>query len=266
MKKTKNKFSIFKTASIVTFVVTVFALFSCSKNSSDTVNPIDDSFRKLKKIEIDAKNSIELKYANEALTEILDITDGALSSTKINYNTDKKPQEVFLPEGKVKFIYTTDKLVKEEFYSPNSQTVAASNLYHYDGNKPIEIISYDEQDEPFLRRMLFYNVNGDVDRMELYGPGDNDTFKLMMKVKYAYDDKINPFLYSIGNYLSLFNQIYSKHNIVVETTEDYQGVVSEVVTTSYTYDQNGYPLTASEKTVKPHKDAEIVNKKFIYLP
>jgi len=252
----------------LTFILMILQMtqFSCSKKSSNIQNEHERNERRLKKIEIDTNNYIEFKYQNQALTEIKELKNSKPSLSKISYNSQGKPQEITLSEGKVKFIYAEGYLIKEELYNLKFKIKSAYNQYHYDVNKLEEVISYNAVDLPYFRRMLFYNHDGNIERIEVYVPGDNNTFKLEMRSNYEYDNKVNPLAASIGPVLSLYMQTYSKHNIIKETTENNMGILSQVITTAYTYDKDGYPLTAVEKTTTTASPPTVLTKKFRYLP
>lgn len=252
---------------ICTLSIVGLMLFSCSKNDSDNpLEPIKDG-KRLSKIETDVDNYMEFKYTNGALTELVDVSGGELSRSTITYHNNR-PVEVHHSDGKIKFVYEDDRLVKEELYATDAQTANAYNQYVYQGKQVKEVTGYGllESEVPYFKRKMFYNPNGEVERVEIYTVNDEDELELSIKTSYEYDNKTNPYATSAGNYLALFTQTYSRHNVVKETTVDETGELHQVITTSYTYDKDGYPLTAIEKTVNNGGDPVTVNKKFIYVP
>lgn len=244
------------------------SLFSCSKDDADSPTKPNKVEKKLSKIEIDANNYSVFKYNKGLLAELEDLTDGEFERSTIKYNNDKKPIEVLNAQGKIKFGYTDERLVKEELYNTGSDIIGTYNQYTYQGKQVNEVTGYGlyEQDEPYFKRKYFYYPNGDVEKVEIYVPNGNNGFKLSIKIAYEYDNKINPFVGSVGSYLALFTQIYTQHNVIKETTTNAAGTLSNVITTTYTYDNDGYPLTATEKEIENDGDPVTTRMKFVYLP
>lgn len=258
---------VFITKQALCLSLLALSLYSCSDHGDDlVVEPIPVE-KKLNKIEIDADNYSEFKYTNGLLTELIEVADEGLSRSKITYDNSKKPIEVENLEGKVKFLYTGNRLIKEEISYTDSE-MFSYNQYDYQGEQVKEMTGYGlaEQDEPYYRKKFFYNQHGEVERIEIYSLTENNTLEPTIKISYEYDNKINPYVTTVGSYLALFTNSYSKHNIVKEVTTNTEGTLNQTISTTYTYDNAGYPLTAVEKTVENGSNPMIINKKFTYIP
>lgn len=256
-----------KQGTLVLLSFIVLSMFSCSDICSTCAVEPEKIEKKLSKIEIDAANYSEFKYANGVLTELIEVEGEGRSTSKITYDNSKKPVAVENEEGKIKFMYTGNLLTKEEISYTDSE-MFSYNQYVYQDQQVKEITGYGlvEQDEPYFRKKLFYNQSGDVERVEIYDLTENSTLELSFKINYEYDNKINPYMTTVGSYLSLFTHTYSKHNIIKEVTTNAAGTLNQTITTVYTYDNAGYPLTAVEKKVENGGNPVVINRKFVYQP
>lgn len=242
-------------------------MFSCSDKCSTCAVGPEKIEKKLSKIEIDAANYSEFKYANGVLTELIEVEGEGRSTSKITYDNSKKPITVENEEGKIKFLYTGNLLTKEEIAYTDSE-MFSYNQYVYQDEQVKEITGYGlvEQDEPYFRKKLFYNQSGEVERVEVYNLTENNTLVPSVKISYEYDNKVNPYVRTVGSYLALFTNSYSKHNVIKEVTTNATGTLNQTITTAYTYDNAGYPLTAEEKKVENGGNPVVINRKFIYQP
>jgi len=262
----KNQFTA-KQGVLIFLSLAGLSLFSCSDKCSTCAVEPEKVEKKLSKIEVDADNYSEFKYTNGVLTELIEVADEGLTRSRITYDNSKKPIEVETQEGKIKFVYSGDRLEKEEISYTDAETFHY-NKYEYQGAQVKEVTGYGlvEEDKPYYRRKLFYNQQGEVEREEIYDLTENNTLDLSVKINYEYDNKINPYMTTVGSYLSLFTHTYSKHNIVKEVTTNAQGTLNQTITTTYTYDNAGYPLTAVEKKVENGGNPIVINRKFVYQP
>lgn len=243
------------------------SMFSCSDKCSTCAVEPEKIEKKLSKIEIDSDNYSEFKYANGVLAELIEVEGEGRSRSKITYDNNKKPIAVENEDGKIKFVYTGNLLTKEEISYTDSE-MFSYNQYVYQGEQIKEITGYGlvEQDEPYYRKKLFYNQSGDVERVEVYNLTENNTLVPSVKISYEYDNKVNPYVTTVGSYLALFTNSYSKHNVIKEVTTNAGGTLNKTITTTYTYDNAGYPLTAMEKKVENGGNPVVINRKFVYQP
>jgi len=259
--------TLFTTKQALAFSLISLSLLSCSDHENDLIVEPVPIEKKLNKIEVDADNYQEFKYVNGMLTELIEVADEGLMRSRITYDNAKKPIAVENQDGKVQFSYSGDRLVKEDLSYTDSE-IFSYNQYVYQGEQIKEVTGYGlvEKDKPYYRKKLFYNQKGDVERVEVYDLTEGNALELSVKINYEYDNKINPYVTTVGSYLALFTHSYSKHNIIKEVTTNEQGTVNQTITTTYTYDRAGYPVTAIEKTVENGGNPVVVNKKFTYLP
>ncbi|RYU91916.1 hypothetical protein EWM62_00295 [Mucilaginibacter terrigena] len=117
-------------------------------------------------------------------------------------------------------------------------------------------------------RMVYtYYPNGDLKRSAVEECFDNNGFKLTSEVSYEYDDQNNP-MQLHARYLTVYSPYLhsAAHNIVKEIwTEGQNRKVTQVVTRSYAYQKDGYPLTALTSYSYPGDAADNYTEKTHYV-
>ncbi|MFD1770386.1 hypothetical protein [Sphingobacterium suaedae] len=254
---------------IVVLMALSVPVFSCSSDDDIAPDGSGKQEKRLSKIEIDAQNHSAFTYNDGLLTAMEELTDGHLERSTILYAADKKPTEMVMPDGKIKFVYAGDRLVKEELYETGSTVPGLFNEYIYDGKHVKEVIGYvmDEGEKMALfKRKFSYYANGDLQQVEVLEQGLTEGLELSITITYVYDDKKSPYIPTVGPYIALLTQTFAKHNVIKETTVDASGAINEEIVTTYSYDDQGYPTAAVEKKTEHGGTPQTTNKKFIYLP
>jgi len=238
-------------------------LASCRKKDS-----INVTTPQLVKIEQDANNYIALSYnADRTLSLIKDVEDSYISETEITYNADKKPVAGKTAAFNLDFIYTGGKLTRINTVDPQTKQLIGFTEFTYQNNQLVQTgISATINDQILIETRLsyLYYSNGDIKQIAMSGLDFEDkTFSVYAIHRFEYDDKVNPLKFG-SELFSGLNWHASSHNITKETVLTANEQLQETITTTYTYNQAGMPITATEKSVPVNGAAVTVNKKFIY--
>lgn len=164
-------------------------------------------------------------------------TDGKIS--RVNY------LYADVLENYVVFTYRTGKIV-ETYFGNSSGDFEAEHYYIYylDGSRVTGWAYHSVRENPGETRLdsaVFTYTDDNVTRMDGYGAGD----VLQWYHTFEYDDKLNPYKLTglTGDDDEYFHPItLSKNNITRETRYQAPSDPQES-TTTYTYDDNGFPLT-----------------------
>lgn len=232
-------------------------LSSCSSDSDDNPSNTDDNILVSKTIET---------YAN----------DGSTVTTNYTYSGKKILRETDDDGVYQEYTYTGNLITKIEYYdvdvleeteifayNSSSQLVSHVRLEHFDDlghretfeynpNGTVSSISYigdlSSQDE-LQGNSIIYFENGEVSKVEEY---DADT--LTGTRLYTYDTKVNPFKNIIGFDKIQFveNEAIGIHHNITSDSYDNFGITT--YTTTYTYNENNFPLTAVESGDDPADD------------
>lgn len=160
-----------------------------------------------------------------------------------------------------KFYYANGQLDRIELTyagaNPNNTTPRLIFQYRYSGGRLVEGITYAEEvrEEKLSGRTTYtYDANGDV-KTETTEERDasTNTYRLVREKGFEYDAKPNP-LKRWSDLLPHFGEFFSPsvHNIARQTTvEGPNRQVMETLTRTYTYNEKGWPVTATELAQYP---------------
>lgn len=178
-----------------------------------------------------------------------------VSAYNITYDDGGKIEEVHSDEGfTTYYIYDGDKPVLTELWADTGKLVQV-NFFVYDGDR-LQKHSLFVPEEPgagtTLRQLqetqFSYYSNGNLRESVLYGrsPATGNLEKFQVHKYDQYDTRINPYR-SLGDFglvcfryvntvNSLKELLYDRHDVLQETTEN-----------TFTYDDEGYPLSNIQK-------------------
>jgi hypothetical protein len=171
------------------------------------------------------------------------------------YLANKKISEFTGSNGaKIKLSYSNNLLSKSEAFM--GAVKISESVFSYTGNQlKTSAISvfYNNSNVgvPFFKSDFTYNAAGNVSRGSVFTLNPlNNQLEPSGYVNNFYDNKINPFA-SLGDIMLVFWQYASSNNIIKQAYFDKNGVAQEVVETTYIYDAQGYPTSATMKETQP---------------
>lgn len=179
-------------------------------------------------------------------------TDDNVTYT-VKYLANKKIDELTGSNGaKIKLSYNNaGSLAKSEAFIGTekiSQTehtytgtlLSATTISVFDNNTPV----------PFFKSEFTFS-SGNITRANIlmYSPLTNK-LEPAGHVLNQFDTKVNP-LASLGDVMLIFWQAATKNNIVKQQYFDKLGNAEEVIETTYTYNAQGYPVSATMRETAP---------------
>ncbi|HTK18457.1 MAG TPA: hypothetical protein VL442_03040 [Mucilaginibacter sp.] len=268
-----------KQAKYVTLIVSMSVLFitACKKDHTivsptpGTPTPTGND-EKLAKVEQSngAYTSFDYNASGQVATLSAKQTGSAVEILALSYNADKKIDAATTTDGKMKFVYDSNKsLTRLEFWSTQNQhdTLRAYTNYIFQNGKLAEskmFIKFDPADIPAERITYTYNASGDVTTQQTYEWSILlNNYALKETATFEYDSKKNPLSATFELGQALLESI-SVHNPVKRTVTDAQNNVTETDTFTYSYDSKGYPATQTEKIVKPNNADVSIQSTFSY--
>lgn len=250
---------------LATFLLLLTFVTSCRKNPESQPGPGNPPARRLVKIE-EGLNSSFFEYNNDStLRKIITIIDDGNGpeefSESFSYYADKKIAEV-VSENSTKLI----------FHYENGRLKLIDRINRFGERSSYSEYLWQENNLRTLNTYLKDNT----------GQGGGNAFLLVFKLEYtyytdnnlrqvsgfardmftgqlvptgtekfeAYDNKINP-LAALKTYALSRTEIIGRHNHIRKLRYDENNLLVETIETTYTYDQNGYPVSSVEKH-KPH--------------
>lgn len=229
---------------IIVACLALFLVVSCSSTDSPsasqdvlvkrTVNTDEKGFvetlnfsyngNKIVKIESDQGFKVQFTYSGDLITQAR-YTEGTTEFQSENYTYNSQGQ-----------------MVTYVLLSP-LQDYGAKEVYTYNADGTIEYTRtlgdlVSQTESPTTGKLFF--TNGEISKAETYG------FGAVNVVNYTYDNKNYPFKNTTGiSKISFAGQAISgfNHNIL---TEDHPNFPDANVTSSYQYNSNNYPISATE--------------------
>ena len=244
-----------KSKSLIAAVVITAILFLLSCNKSDVVQVNEiQSTKHLTKIFQDANNYTELTYINNKLSTYQIITNSQpATSITLHYNNEKLPQSEDYTQYNIKYIrkFNYDeggKVIKSDYlFQDSSENYLPVRYLDYIYNalgqlEKTEQYNYNSTNNNFVHTFDIeykYDGDGNIIEKDIYSSGNLDTQEIM-----TYDNKINP-LYLLKDYFH-YDVSLSKNNIL-SIKRTYLGGTPQItlLTYSYKYDSEGYPLTST---------------------
>lgn len=201
------------------------------------------------------------------LTKLVETYDGETYTTNFHYNGNKLTGYSDNEGFETEFTYTGDKITKIEAfdegdlvnehiyeYHPDGKLAKHIEIYYYDGSAHgtkmlfnhngdgtvyIAIFSGDQTAQTIAEGTGAINmVNGNIESVSIVTE-DGDEFEYT----YTYDNKHNPFKNITGYEILMFSDLQGGVNNVTSETDTEWG---DVMTTTYTYNAEGYPVTSSD--------------------
>ena len=255
--------------SIFAAMISIAALSSCKKPVSVPAPPPP---KPLQLIEFKSEDDVtKFDYnADGSLKTILLSNDPVSTDDNVTYTVkylaNKKIDELTGSNGaRIKLSYNTAGiLTKSEAFigiekiSQTEHTYAAallstSTISVFDNNTPV----------PFFKSEFTF-TSGNITRanVSMYNPLTNK-LEPTGHVLNQYDTKINP-LASLGDIMLVFWQAASKNNVTKQQYFNKQGAAEEVVETTYTYNAQGYPVSAAMRETAPGQQPSTATISFKY--
>lgn len=272
-----NKRKIISRLAAFSFVL-LFA--ACSKDLTGSDNPGTDpsngSGNKISKIEYDGGSYEAISYNSNGtvnkITNHIEYSGGTPQT--INYSftyTGSLLTELNGDDGsKFKYSYQNQQVVKTEIYAATGNMVAYYQ-YTYTNGKLSRTDTYSRlpggaiSTTPTVRYDFVYLPSGNLDKMLLYfrDAGSGILEKTNEYQFSEYDNKYNrTVVFESNPYLPM--ESFIPNNPLKELHYDANGALEETVTYSYTYDNNGNPLTRKTVTKAIGYPEETENTRFYY--
>ncbi|XVJ65313.1 MAG: hypothetical protein HEQ40_03755 [Lacibacter sp.] len=184
----------------------------------------------------------------------------------VSYLANKKINEFTGSNGtKIKLSYTNGLITKAEAF--NGTIKYAETVYEYNGTvlKSGTISIVDQNNTvPYFKSDLTFNAAGNATRSNafVFNPLTNQ-LEAAGYVLNQYDNKVNPFA-ALNDVILVFWQETSKNNVVKQEYFSNTGAAEEVVETTYTYNAQGYPVTAVMRETAPGQQPSTATISFKY--
>lgn len=252
----------------VVAAASIFAT-SCKKDKEPANNPAGGS-RQLIKVEQGATLTTSFEYNADSKLSKMITKEGQVSNTvDFTYGADKKLATINSSILQLKFIYTTGALSKVEYYATLPQLKLTSYVDFVNQNgkvKESKVFAVIDQTTIAGDKTTFtYNAAGDVATSSQYQwNAVQNAYVLEQTTTYEYDGKTNP-LAITAEFAQAFGGAISSHNITKEVVRNAQEQVIETNVYAYTFDDKGYPVTATQKTTTKENPNEVTTTlKFTY--
>ena len=257
----------------------VMALFSsCKKehtNPNNPDNPGQPSGKKIAKV-VEGDDEYTFQYNTDGtLKSISTKTNGSQNPDEtfsFTYDSNKRPIEATAGDGtKTKYIYTNNVLTGTEIYMGTAKV--SYTTYTYQNNKLASMSSFLKLDDDapayteFLKIQYAYNAAGNASEMTsfIYNVMTQQLEKSSSTQYLEYDNKINPASQFGALGMNFFMEVNS-HNVLKEKSFDENGQLTETVEYTYTYDNQGYPTSCTQKTTEADtQHVETVTTQYTYL-
>lgn len=171
----------------------------------------------------------------------------------VKYLANKKIDELNGSNGaKIKISYTNGLLSKAEVFIGSIKISQTDYAYTGTVLKSSAISLIDNNTAvPFFKGEFTFNNAGNITRTNafVYNPL-TDRLEASGYVNKQYDNKINPFV-ALGDVVLVLWQVAPKNNVTKMDYFDATGKAEEVVETTYSYNAQGYPVSATMKETQP---------------
>lgn len=268
-----------KTIAILTAIATTFLAASCTKDAA--TKPGDNNGGKppvtaamqITRIDQDANNYTVFSYnADGKVAGYKNDYNGTITEINATYDANKRMATAVINNELYKFSYTTaqgTQVDRVDVYLDKNNTANVSfyTKYVYANNHITETELYGNLTgtfSPLSKTDYEYNTAGDIITRKIYSLNPvGGNMALSSTVKFEYDDKKNP-LESVYDFTSVILGSQPVHNVTKSTVYDANNQVTETTPYTLTYNSNGYPTQAQQKTVKPGQPDAVATNKFTY--
>lgn len=271
---TKN--TLFRKSLAIAGIVVTILFAACSKDSTPGTDPVPGSGKKLTRIEYDGGNYQNIQYNSNGsigkITTHFEYSGG--NSQTIVYNfiyNGPLLSEIQLDNGsKYKYTYANQQVVKTETFNITGSLVSKFE-YSYSNGKLSRIEGFlrmqggNISTTPSYRFDNSYYSNGNLQKLiQYYADQTTGVLEKTDEIVFdQYDTKRNTtVLFESNPFLPA--EILIPNNPLTETHYDANGTVQQTVTHSYTYDNEGNPVTRKTTTKMIGLPEEIDNTKFFY--
>ncbi|RFZ95620.1 hypothetical protein D0C36_08915 [Mucilaginibacter conchicola] len=257
------------TKNVAVAILSAVALLTASCVKENTAGPQPVKHQILK-IEQGADFTTTFAYnANNLVGKVTTLQNGLSITANLTYNSDKKVIATSLKNLDLKYVYAEGKLSKVEFYTPAPENkLSFYNDLSYQNGKVTEQKGFawlQNAASPDYKIVYTYNAAGDVATQQQFNWSTvANAYVAAGRSAFEYDNKPNPLTAIQGVNYTFFNAAPA-HNIKKETVFNANGEQVAQHSYIYTYDADGYPLTATKKTTtadNPNVVATLI--KFIY--
>jgi hypothetical protein len=261
LRLTRNQF-------LHTLLAAIVLLSSCSKNDDHHAGNDPIPQKKISRLYQDPNNFLEFIYNPDGTLGKVRLAEEDLGNEirtlDVSYGDNKRIANIYLGDGThIHYRYENGKLIATETKDANGY-IQTSGSYYYENGNLVDYGSFlpfpldDGQSGVSYKRVqesrYSYNSDKTINTIttNLRNPFTNK-MELSGRRRYEkYDNKINPMKF-LPDFSYGFFQELNPSNIVKEIAYDAEGVVTETIDRTYTYDSHGYPLTCTEKTTEPGK-------------
>lgn len=257
-------FTIFNRFLTVALASAALLTTSCKK---DNEKQPDNAATKLIKVEESASVYTTFGYNTTGqVNKIVSKDAEGEEAIQITYDGNK-PTVATTAIGSTKFTYANNKLDVAELYAGTTK-IGQIKINYVNGTVNNVVVSHNLGEggsTTFAKTVYEYYANGDVKKETDYGWNDaNETFVVSGSTVFEYDDKNNPML-ALGDVYQVTFNLVSKHNPVKEIVSDETGALTHTNFYTYTYNNNGYPVTAQKKKITANEANTVVsNIKYTY--
>jgi len=241
-------FTIFNRFLTIALASAALLTTSCKKDNAE--NP-DKPAPKL--VKIDEGNGLYTTFGYNTAGQVNKIVakdaEGE-EAIQIAYDGNK-PTVATTAVGSTKFIYANNKLDVAQLFAGTTK-IGQIKINYVNGTVNNVVVSHNLDGSgsiTFAKTVYEYYANGDVKKETDYSWNEaNETFVISGSTVFEYDDKSNPML-ALGDVYQVAFSLVSKHNPVKEIVSDETGASTHTNVYTYTYNTNGYPVTAQKKKI-----------------
>lgn len=253
---------------------------ACTKDLTESADPGTDpsnnSGNKISKIEYDGGSYEGISYnSNGTVNKITNHLEyGGGNAQTINYSFVYNGSQVTEINGddgsKFKYSYQNQQVVKTEVFAATGNMIAYYQ-YTYTNGKLTRTDAFNRlpggaiSTTPTVRYDFEYLGSGNLDKMILYyRDASSGILEKTNEYQFSqYDSKHNrSALFENNPYLPM--ESFTPNNPLKELHFDANGVLEETVTYTYTYDNDGNPLTRKTVTKATGYPEETENTRFYY--
>lgn len=237
----KQSVALLLAASMITFN-------SCKKEESGGSLP---PVKRIAKIQEDATHYTSFEYNNDGSLKKVSTVEGTTnSSVNFTYGNNKQLTEATLSTGeKYRFVYAGNQLDSLKVFSTQDQLTGFFKYTYANFKISKQVLSAVNNNVPteVYRSNYTYSSTGDltVAATDIFNTVSSQ-WEPAEKIMYnSFDDKINP--YSILGVAALMYGPPQIRNVLEEKEFDEDNNLLLTTQNTFTYDNDGYPLTKTEK-------------------
>jgi len=248
----------------------LLTLSSCKKDlpNQNLPQPVKNNGPLITRYEY-APNLYTLFNYNSAgqITRITDINDIARTDYTLTYKADGKVDKIATGNGYWKFTYNGDLLTRADSYINGNPASQGYYQFIYDGQNVTESLLYSNYGgsviKPRSKIDFQYDANGDITRSDTYlWDITSGAFTAAGYQLYESDTHTDP-VYCFRDVFAVLYRVVSPHNYTKAQFFYPDGTVNQDNTYQYTYNNNGYPVSALRRNLAAGTDG-FVTLRFIY--